>query len=85
MDETDTKAVVIVILGSVSLVLGLLPLKVGPILQGNGDPRKTILNSSLFCFGGGVLMAVSFLHMIPEVSQEYIPLSSLIFKTLGLE
>ena len=71
MELEGTKAVTMVLLGGISLILGFLPLKIGKyFLDGNVQWKKT-LTSVLLCFGGGVLFATAFIHMLPEVSTSF--------------
>ena len=43
--------------------------KVGKLLKGSdGSPRHGTVFSSLLCFGGGVLLATTLLHLLPGVS-----------------
>ena len=68
MDVTTSKLVAMVLLGGVSIMLGFIPMKLGSFFKNDdGSPKHGILFSSLLCFGGGVLLATSMLHMLPEV------------------
>ena len=68
METTGSKLLAMLLLGGVSTFLGFIPLKLGRWFKGNdGSPRHGTIFSSLLCFGGGVLLATSFLHMLPEV------------------
>ena len=59
-----------VLLGGVSIFLGFIPMKLGKWFKNNdGSPRHRNFFSSLLCFGGGVLLGTSLLHMLPEVSN----------------
>ncbi|XP_066996021.2 zinc transporter ZIP1 [Anabrus simplex] len=86
MELTSTKIVVLTLLGAIRLFFGLVPLKITKRLQlwgqqhQQGIPQLVVqqrhaqvdLSVSLcLCFGGGVLLATCFIHMIPEV-REYI-------------
>ena len=70
MDLLWSKITAMIILGVVSLILGLLPLVIGPKLGRNKFMRNTFL-SVLLCFGGGVLMATCFTHILPEVIESF--------------
>ncbi|XP_037077634.1 zinc transporter ZIP1-like [Pollicipes pollicipes] len=55
-----------------SLVLGLLPFKLTPLLlrrAGTQHGRVNMALSCLQCFGGGILLATVFAHMLPEFRQ----------------
>ena len=68
MDVTESKILAMVLLGSISIILGFIPLKLGKWFRGNdGSIRHGTIFSSLLCFGGGVLLGTSLLHMLPEV------------------
>ena len=38
-------------------------------MGGNAGSRHTFLTSFLLCFGGGVLLATSLIHLLPEISH----------------
>ena len=67
MDITTAKILSMVLLGGVSLILGFLPLKIGAYFLQDNKGWKRTLTSILLCFGGGVLLATSMIHMLPEV------------------
>ena len=78
MDENSTngditkimtsKILAMTLFGSVSILLGFVPLKLGNVFKDrNGNRKHDAILSSLLCFGGGVLLATSLLHMLPEV------------------
>ena len=67
MDITTAKILSMVLLGGVSLILGFLPLKIGAYFLQDNKGWKRTLTSVLLCFGGGVLLATSMIHMLPEV------------------
>jgi len=62
------------LLGGVSLLLGLLPLLFkrtcgfGGGQNGANGGKSSALISALSCFGGGVILATCFTHMLPEVN-----------------
>ena len=70
MELTAAKILTMVLLGGVAIILGFIPLYLGKWfrLDKEGNPRHGTMFSSLLCFGGGVLLATSFLHLLPEVS-----------------
>ena len=61
-----TKIVVMVLTGLVPIILGLLPWKIGRNIN-QENRRHQITISCLLCFGAGILLALSLLHMLPEV------------------
>ncbi|CAG9860967.1 unnamed protein product [Phyllotreta striolata] len=89
------KIVAMLVLGFTSFILGILPIKLTKFISiksVDGDKNLTI--SLLLCFGGGVLLFTTFLHLQPEVRQGFehleksgvkstvgpgIPLSELVF------
>ena len=69
MDKVLSKVLALSLLGGISLLLGTIPLKLGQWFNGEDGKRKhETVFSSLLCFGGGLLIATSILHMLPEVS-----------------
>ena len=69
MDKVLSKILALSLLGGMSLLLGMIPLKLGQWFKGEDGKRKhETLFSSMLCFGGGLLLATSILHMLPEVS-----------------
>ena len=83
-DLIKAKVLSIVVLGLVSFLLGLLPLKLAKWFNwdfiknneggGGGGGGKTsrgnLVISLLLCFGGGVLIFTTFIHLQPEVREE---------------
>ena len=68
MDATTSKIYAMFLLGGISTLLGFIPMKLGNLFKNvDGSPKHGTLFSSLLCFGGGVLLATSMLHMLPEV------------------
>lgn len=66
------KIVAMLVLGFTSFILGILPIKLTKIISiksVDGDKNLTI--SLLLCFGGGVLLFTTFLHLQPEVRQGF--------------
>lgn len=66
MDVVGAKVLAAVTIGLTSLFLGLLP--VCFVLQ--RQRNWTLCLSSLLCFGGGVLMSTSLIHMLPEIRHD---------------
>ena len=78
MDLMTVKLVALSLLGGISLALGFVPLKFSSLVDfstksdhpgGVKSFWKRTITSVLLCFGGGVLMATSFVHMLPEVRE----------------
>ena len=72
MDVKTSKIVAMLLLGlllgGISTLLGFIPMRLGNLFKNvDGSPKHGTLFSSLLCFGGGVLLATSMLHMLPEV------------------
>jgi len=63
-----TKIVVMVLTGLVPIILGLLPWKIGRNIN-QENRRHQITISCLLCFGAGILLALSLLHMLPEIRE----------------
>jgi zinc transporter 1/2/3 len=81
MELVSTKIVVLTLLGVVRLFFGLVPLKITNKLklwEESGvsaqlvEQRRACVDTATslcLCFGGGVLLATCFIHMIPEVRE----------------
>ena len=68
MDDVQiAKVWTMVLLGVISMILGAIPLKLGPKFTNDAKGWKQVVISILLCFGGGVLFATSLIHMLPEV------------------
>ena len=77
MDAVDVaKTVSIVILGLFAFGLGMLPIIIvkklhwRPSENGMSPMAQSIL-SGILCFGGGVLMATSLIHLLPEIQRGF--------------
>ena len=69
MDKVLSKVLALSLLGGISLLLGTIPLKLGQWFNAEDGKRKhETMFSSMLCFGGGLLISTSILHMLPEVS-----------------
>ena len=70
MEENTTKILVMFLLGSFSMILGFIPMKLGKWFKNqDGSPRHRTILSSMLCYGGGVLFATTLIHMLPEVNN----------------
>lgn len=65
MSVNAAKILALLTLGLGSLVMGMLP----AALTGYNLRRTAFLQTVLLCFGAGVLLATSLVHMLPEVRQ----------------
>lgn len=73
------KIISMIVLGGVSFILGLLPIKLMKLMNRKSTPQKSsiighscddeqsLVTSMLLCFGGGVLLFTTFVHLQPEV------------------
>jgi len=78
MEPNTAKYIAMALLVVVSFFLGFLPLKIGKYFLHTDSTWKNTLTSILLCFGGGVLFATSFIHILPEVREnieEWVELS----------
>ena len=67
-DVTTVKVITMALLGIGGLIFGFLPMKIGKYLSPDDDKIwKRTFTSVLLCFGGGVIFATSFIHILPEV------------------
>jgi zinc transporter ZupT len=62
-----------VVLFSVSTLCGILPFKLAKFFkwedQTEKDKKPSVMVNMLLCFGGGVLIATTFLHLLPDISM----------------
>lgn len=73
----SAKVIAMVTLGITSFLVGILPLKVAkwlkfsrkPALTSDHYTKQPIIISLLLCFGGGVLLFTTFIHLQPEVRE----------------
>ncbi|CAK1580786.1 unnamed protein product [Parnassius mnemosyne] len=78
MEVTTAKALSMLALGVGSFITGMLPASFT-----EGARRKhPLLISTLLCFGAGVLLSTSLLHMLPE-AREKLPLHSELMLCVG--
>lgn len=63
---------------SISVLCGIIPFKLAKIFKWtepldkhdkNSDKKTSLTVNLLLCFGGGVLLATTFLHLLPEISH----------------
>lgn len=71
-DLMVAKVVAMTVLGVSSFLLGILPIKLTKIISIKSvDGDKNLLVSLLLCFGGGVLLFTTFIHLQPEVRESF--------------
>lgn len=81
-DHTATniaKGITMFVLFIISMTSGLLPMFLSKFFNWsdpNRDPRANLLVSSLLSFGGGALLATTFMHLLPEVDDSIAHLQS---------
>lgn len=76
-DLIIAKTVAMTVLGICSFLMGTLPLKISKMMKIKaGDDDKNLLISLLLCFGGGVLLCTTFIHLQPEVRDGFVKLES---------
>ena len=68
-DVQKAKVWTMVLLGLISMFLGILPLRLGAYFTKGDRGWKNVVTSILLCFGGGVLFATAMIHMLPEVCK----------------
>lgn len=69
MDLIGAKVIVLILLGLVKLGSGLGPLLLVKFVKKEGMQWIENFMAGLMCFGGGVLLATVFIHMLPEVRE----------------
>lgn len=75
MDKDNTKILAMLALGGGSLIFGLLP----AFFTRTNRRRQPLMISNLLCFGAGVLLSTSLIHMLPEVREKLPNYPELIF------
>lgn len=71
-DLIVAKAVAMAVLGIASFIIGTFPVKLSKMMKiKTGDDDKNLLISLLLCFGGGVLLFTTFIHLQPEVRDSF--------------
>lgn len=75
MDKDNTKILAMLALGGGSLIFGLLP----AFFNRPTRRRQPLMISNLLCFGAGVLLSTSLIHMLPEVREKLPNYPELIF------
>merc|ERR1712027_127804 len=65
------KVLVMVLTSVIPILLSLLPLwfKGYLIPDKSSSPWRSVITSMLLCFGGGVLLATSLVHLLPEIAE----------------
>ncbi|CAO1425648.1 unnamed protein product [Diamesa serratosioi] len=82
VDKTQiniAKGVTMLVLFCASMIFGLIPFKLSKWYNWtdpNKDARTNAIVSTLLSFGGGVLLATTFLHLLPEISEQIVELQS---------
>lgn len=62
----------------VSLIFGIVPFKLAKVFKwsepfdpdSKSNKKSSRVVSALLCFGGGVLLATTFLHLLPDINEE---------------
>lgn len=76
-DLIVAKAVAMAVLGVSSFLIGTFPVKLSKMMKiKTGDDDKNLLISLLLCFGGGVLLFTTFIHLQPEVRDSFASLEA---------
>jgi len=88
MNLTGAKVIVLLLLGFIKLGSGLAPWLLVKYIKKEGMKWMENFMAGLMCFGGGVLLATVFIHMLPEVRDSlalsYIDAYPEIKETTGL-
>ena len=72
MDIYTAKYMVMALLGGISPILGLIAFIFGGYSnRQDATKRQEATLSFLLCFGGGVLLNTSLVHILPEVRVKY--------------
>ena len=68
MELITHKIITMVLTGVIPLLFGLIPWKIGRRYCKPDNVRHQRIVSILLCYGGGILLGLSLLHLLPEVS-----------------
>ena len=71
MELLSAKIIASLLLGAISLLLGIVPVilkRFKVIGQNSNSKNGKFILAALSCFGGGVILATCFTHMLPEVN-----------------
>lgn len=72
----ELKFMAMVSIGVASFIIGLIP---GCLIHRGRALQKRLYLSALLCFGGGVLLSTSMLHMLPETKEDLPEYGELVF------
>lgn len=76
-DLIVAKVVTMCVLGIGSFVVGMLPTCLKRLIKlQSQEQHKNLTLSLMLCFGGGVLLYTTFLHLLPEVRESFERLES---------
>ncbi|KAG5877900.1 hypothetical protein JTB14_011617 [Gonioctena quinquepunctata] len=71
-DLLVAKIIAMLVLGLTSFLLGMLPVKLTKMISIKSvDGDKNLVISLFLCFGGGVLLFTTFIHLQPEVREGF--------------
>lgn len=70
-DLLIAKVVSMLVLGMASFLIGLVPIKLTKLINIKTADDKNLPISLLLCFGGGVLLFTTFIHLQPEVRESF--------------
>ncbi|CAO1414091.1 unnamed protein product [Diamesa serratosioi] len=82
-DVVIAKTIAAVTLFLVSVISGIIPFKLAQVYKWNDqsvednkkrEQKTKLIVSILLCFGGGVLLATTFLHLLPDIKAEILVL-----------
>lgn len=70
------KVISMLVLGVCSFCVGIVPIKLTKLIKINTSEDKNLTISLLLCFGGGVLLFTTFIHLQPEVREGFAALEA---------
>ncbi|KAG5893144.1 hypothetical protein JTB14_000408 [Gonioctena quinquepunctata] len=70
-DPTTAKATAMVVLFMASFIIGNLPIKLNHWFQWHSNAKDNSYVKLLLGLGGGVLLCTTFLHLLPEVAENF--------------
>ena len=82
MDLITHKVLTMVLTGVIPLLFGLIPWKIGRRYCKPDNVRHQRIVSILLCYGGGILLGLSLLHLLPEVSLSTLKIFAILTCTI---
>lgn len=70
-NATTAKITAMCVLFLASFIIGNLPIKLSQWFKWSSDPKNNVAVKFLLGLGGGVLLCTTFVHLLPEVNENF--------------